>query len=323
MALDGIVEEYLQMRRQQGAAGAETPDPAALRMEETALRARHGTGPEMAAVENFDVDVSGGSIRVRLLWPNLVPEAVVVYFHGGGWVVGDIDDYDALARTFAQDTGCVVAMVNYRKAPEHRYPTAVNDALEGAIWVEARVAGSLGRRIPLIVAGDSAGGNLAAVLAQQSTDNSAPRIDLQVLIYPVLDSTMDSPSYLDPANALLLTRDYMAWFWDQYAPRLADRSTVAAAPARASSLEGLPPAIIVAAEHDVLRDEGEAYARRLKADGVKVAHRVFSGQMHGFFSLHNVLPASELARTWVAAEIIRYLRAVKPAQDQISRKVPS
>lgn len=323
MALDEAAEEYLRLRLRDSAPDPRHFDPVVLRLEETALRYRYGEGPGMVRVTDHRHVVSDGSFAVRLLWPTPDPDALIVYYHGGGWVVGHIDDYDALARTLARDTGCVVALVNYRKAPEHPYPTPVNDALEGAAWAEAEVSARLGRRLPLIVAGDSAGGNLAAVVAQESASNAAPVVDLQVLIYPVLDNSLDTSSYLDPANDLLLTRDYMEWFWDQYVPDPADRAKATASPARAKSLSGLAPAVIIAAEHDVLHDEGEAYARRLRIEGVEVTYRVFSGQMHGFFSLHHVIPASETARTWIAGEIIRYLRRDQPAQERTFGKVSS
>jgi acetyl esterase len=322
MVLDSVVAEYVRSRGRSGDSTRAAFDPFALRREESALRHRYGRGPDMAAVENHDVAVSNGSITVRLLWPSTEPDAVVVYYHGGGWVVGDIDDYDALARALARDTGCVVALVNYRKAPEHPHPTAVIDAVEGARWAEAEVRRLMGRRLPLIVAGDSAGGNLAAVLAQMSAVVAAPQVDLQVLIYPVLDCRTDTPSYRDPENNLLLTREYMEWFWEQYVPDVACRANVTASPGRANSLRGLPPAVIVAAEHDVLRAEGESYALRLQADGVDVSYKAFTGQIHGFFSLHKVLPASDVARAWVAGEITRYLHGAQPAHGQISRKVP-
>lgn len=307
MALDAIVAEYLGRRRAEGIANVADLDPGAMRREEELLRHRYGVGPEMAAVEDHAIAVTGGSINVRLLFPSAESQATIVFYHGGGWVIGSIDDYDALGRALARDTGCAVALIDYRKAPEHPHPTAVNDAVEAAIWVEATMTRRNGRA-PLVVAGDSAGGNLAAVVAQLASKNEAPEVALQVLIYPVLDSDLDTPSYLDSANSLMLTRELMGWFWDQYVPSPLERSAVTASPARAASLRGVAPAIVIAAEHDVLRDEGQAYVERLRADGVDVLYRVFSGQMHGFFSLHGVLPASAESRVWLADQIVVALR---------------
>ncbi len=159
-----------------------------------------------------------------------------------------------------------------------------------------------------MVAGDSAGGNLAAVVAQRARDENGPAIALQVLVYPATDSDLDNGSYRDPDNQLLLTRDAMVWFWDHYAPDPASRANPDASPLRAADLSGLPPALVLTAEYDVLRDEGEAYAERLRQAGVPVEFRRFEGQMHVFFTLVNVLPASAEALDLVAAAVGRSLK---------------
>src|SRR5215210_6738080 len=214
-----------------------------------------GRGPGMARVE----DVELGSMRLRLFVPNERARGVIVYYHGGGWVLGALDQFDTLARRLAAGTGCAVVLVDYRLAPEHRYPTAVEDAWTALQWTAAGIEEIAGRPVPLIVAGDSAGGCLAAVVAQRSRE-AGPEIALQVLVYPVTDCDLDRDSYLAPENQLIIGRDAMTWFWDHYAPDPGARSRPDASPLRAGSLAGLPPAVVLTAQYDVLRDEGEAYA---------------------------------------------------------------
>ena len=270
------------------------------------MAALYGRGPQMARVE----DVELGATRLRVLVPGERARGVIVYYHGGGWVLGSLDQFDALGRRLAEKTGCAVALVDYRLAPEHRFPTAVEDAWTALEWTAANLEQIAGGAVPLIVAGDSAGGCLAAVMAQRAR-TAGPEIALQVLVYPVTDCDLDTDSYLDPANQLLVGRDTMAWFWDHYAPDHAVRSSPDASPLRAQSLAGLPPAVVLTAEHDVLRDEGEAYAERLAQDGVRVEHQRFDGQMHGFFMLGDLLPASAAGLDFVAEAIDRELAPVE------------
>jgi cation diffusion facilitator CzcD-associated flavoprotein CzcO/acetyl esterase/lipase len=268
------------------------------------MAALYGRGPRMARAEDVELD----SMRLRLLVPDERARGVIVYYHGGGWVLGSLDQFDALGRRLAAATGCAVVLVDYRLAPEHRYPAALEDAWTALRWTAANVEAIAGSSVPLIVAGDSAGGCLATVVAQRSLQ-SGPEIALQVLVYPVTDCDLDRDSYHDPENQLIVGRDTMAWFWDHYAPDPAVRSRPEASPLRAPRLAGLPPAVVLTAEHDVLRDEGEAYAERLAAEGVRVEHRRFDGQMHGFFMLGDVLPASAAGLDFVAAAVDRELSA--------------
>lgn len=253
-----------------------------------------GPAPRMARVEEHTVSVAGGAVPVRVLVPLEPPRGVIVYYHGGGWVIGAIDEFDTMARKLAERTSSAVVLVDYRLAPEHRYPVAVDDSYAALEWVGAHmkeIAGSTD--VPLVVAGDSAGGNLAAVMALRARDRKGPAIDLQVLIYPVTDADFERPSYVDPENQLLLTRDAMIWFWDHYAPEAKRRTEPDASPIRAKDLSGLPPAVVLTAEHDPLRDEGEAYAARLAEAGVAVDLKRYAGQTHAFFTLL-MLPGSEL-----------------------------
>ncbi len=266
------------------------------------------------------VPVTGGSIPVRIFSPPGSPSAVIVYYHGGGWVLGRLDGSEPVARALADRCGCTVICVGYRLAPEYRYPTAVEDAWSALRWADDHLADVAGGRLPLIVAGEGAGGNLAAVVARRAAsggpapaidsdrpaiNGGRPAVDLQILICPITDSDFDSLSYTEPANQLLLDRDMMIWFWNHYAPDAASRSHPDASPLQTVFLSGLPPAVILTAEHDVLRDDGELYATRLVQAGVQVDHRRFSGQPHGFFSQIGTLPASQDALDYVAAAITR------------------
>jgi len=269
-----------------------------------AVSAMSGAGPEMARVEDHRVRGDAAEVPVRLLVPPGPVRALIVYLHGGGWVVGGVEQSDTLARELAARAACAVLVVDYRLAPEHPFPGAVDDAWAATRWAHDHLERLLGARRPLVVAGDSAGGNLAAVVARRARDEDLA-LALQVLVYPVIAPDFDTPTYLDPENQLFLTSDGMRWFWDQYAPGSEQRVTPAASPLAARDLSGLAPAVVLVAEHDVLRHEGEQYAAALRAAGVPVVERLFEGQMHLFFSLVNVLPASVEALDLVAAEIAR------------------
>ena len=268
-----------------------TPEEA--REFAAAAAALAGPAPAMRSAHDHRVAVAGGEITVRVLVPPQGARGVILYLHGGGWVIGTLDGYETMARKLAERTSCAVALVDYRLAPEHRYPTAVDDCYAAFEWTAARLGDITGRAdVPLIVAGDSAGGNLSAVVAFRARDRHGPDIALQVLVYPVTDADFARPSYTDPDNQLLLTSDSMVWFWDHYLPDIARRQEPDASPLHAADLAGLPPAVVLTAEHDVLRDEGEAYAERLRAAGVPVELRRHAGQMHGFFTFL-LLPGSE------------------------------
>ncbi len=267
------------------------------------LRGDAPPGPDMAEVREHRVSASGGFVPVRVFVPDGQPRSVIVYYHGGGWVIGSVEDYDATTRLLAQRTGSVVVSVDYRLAPEYRFPVAVDDSWAALLWANERIEELAGARVPLIVAGDSAGGNLAAIMAQRAKSAGGPEIALQVLVYPVTDCDLDTTSYLDPANQLLLSRESMVWFWDHYAPDPEARVHPDASPLRQVDLKNLPPAVVLTAEHDPLRDEGELYATRLVQAGVPVRHQRFDGQMHGFFTMNHVLPGADAAMDYVTAAI--------------------
>ena len=246
-----------------------------------------------------------------------------MYYHGGGWVIGGLDDFDKLGRLLAQRTGCTVLLVDYRLAPEYRFPVAVDDAWAALRWADEHRAeltgtGVTGTGVPLIVAGDSAGGNLSAVMTQRARAAGGPDIALQVLVYPVTDCDMETTTYRDPGNQLMLTSDSMTWFWDHYAPDPAARLHPDASPLRAASLADLPPAVVLTAEHDVLRDEGELYATRLLKAGVPVRHQRFAGQMHGFFTMVDLLPGAGEALGYVTAAINEHLAGADASEPVAS-----
>jgi len=271
------------------------------------MRPQYGEVPRMANVEDHRVPVTGGSIRVRVLDPSGNPQGVIVYYHGGGWVVGSIDSSDQLGRRLAEQTNCVVVLVDYRLAPEYRFPTAVQDAYAALRWTDGRLDQLAGRRVPTIVAGDSAGGNLAAVMALKARDTGELPIHLQILIYPVTDCDFDTDSYRDPENALMLTRESMIWFWDHYAPEPAGRAHPDASPLRAPDLSNLAPAVVLTAEHDVLMAEGDSYAQRLVQSDVPVRYHCFDGQMHGFLTMLDVLPGSDAGLRYIAGAVHEHL----------------
>ncbi len=254
-----------------------------------------GTGPD---VRTEDVALPDG-LRLRCYTPRQVRTGVVlVWFHGGGWVSGDLGYSDVFCRVLADGVGCEVRSVDYRLAPESRFPAAVEDALRAVSY-------STGEG-PVLVAGDSAGGNLAAVCAQQLASD---RIVGQLLVYPVLDCDLTRPSYRRNDGLVLGPRE-MAWFWDQYAPRLADRSSPKLAPLLAATVHGTAPAVIAVAGHDPLYDEGVAYARRLREAEVAVTLLDFPGLVHGFLRLTGSVPAAATAANHVVTATASLLSGV-------------
>ena len=272
------------------------------------LKALYGPGPEMARVLEEEIPTSDGArLKCRILLPNEAPRALIVYLHGGGWVIGAIDEFDTLGRNLAERSGAAVALVDYRLAPEHPFPTPARDSYAAVQWLEENMPRLIGAQKPLIVMGDSAGGNLSTVVAQRAAREGGPKIDLQVLVYPVTDCDLDTPSYVHPMNQLLLSKMGMIWFWDKYVPNPADRVNPEASPLRAEDVSGMAPAVILTAEHDPLRDEGEAYVEKLRGAGVPVTFKRFDRQMHAFFQLINVLPGADDGLNWVVKQIDQHL----------------
>jgi acetyl esterase len=310
MALDEATTALLTQLAESGTKPLHEMTPQEARGLTAMLGGMYGPGPEMHRAEDAAVPrPDGTSIPLRVLVPVERPRGVVVYYHGGGWVIGALPEFETLGRKLADRTGCAVVLVDYRMAPEDPYPAAADDAFTALQWTAANLTDLAGAEVPLLVAGDSAGGNLAAIVAQKARAAGGPEIAMQVLAYPVTDCDLDNASYSDPANQLMLSRESMVWFWDLYAPEHAMRQNPDACPSKTDDLSGLPPAVVLLAEHDVLRQEGQEYADALEAAGVPVQCRVFEGQMHGFFTMVNVLPGSDAGIAYVAEAIDRQLTA--------------
>jgi acetyl esterase len=305
MTLDTESAELLAQLAETGLKPFHLLTPPEARALMTGLRPE-AEGPAMHRIENLRV----AGVRLRVLTPSASVRGCILYLHGGGWVVGGIEDFDHFARQLAQRTQCTVVLVEYRLAPEFPFPAALDDVEHAAQWlVERRGQLAGGTDGPLIVAGDSAGGNLAAVFAQRAAQRGLSCWALQVLIYPVTQADLDGPAYLDPQRQLLLTREDMRWFWNHYLADVSQRQQPGASPLAAMDLRGVPPAVVLTAQLDVLRDEGQAYAERLMKAGVTVVERCFSGQMHGFVTLP-FLRASSDALDWLGRQIEPWLQPV-------------
>lgn len=241
-------------------------------------------------------------IPIRLLVPEKQICGVIVYCHGGGWTLGSLDLFEPLCSHLAVATRCIVAMVGYRKAPEFPYPAALDD-VSNALDYMTSTEKILPKDTPLIIGGDSAGGNLAAAITLRERTSGRHRIAAQFLLYPVLDADFERPSYLDEENQAMLPSKQMAEFWNYYAPDVNLRRIPEISPLCAGDFRELPPAVIITAEHDVLRDEGDEYATRLRQAGVPVFHKTFAGQVHGFAMLVGLLPGSRKAIDYTAVSL--------------------
>ena len=267
--------------------------------------------PELKSVAPLAIPAAHGSIPARIYTPNKLRQTdglapCLVFFHGGGWVIGDLDTHDVVCRKLADEGQLIVISIDYRRAPEHKFPAAVDDAIAATAWIatHAKEFGIDASR--LVVGGDSAGGNLATVVAIAARDGNGPAISGQVLIYPATDFTMAQPSHSEPETSILLTHSVVRWFRDHYLNGTADVHDWRASPALAGTLVGLPPAYVLTAGADPLRDEGDDYARRLEQAGVAVTYRTFPGQFHGFFTMGKLLQQANVA----ASEIGTWLRAL-------------
>ena len=260
-----------------------------------------GQGPDLAAVEN---SMARGKVPIRIYRPHGDgPFPAIVYFHGGGWVLGDLDTHDALCRRLASEAESIVVSVDYRRSPETVYPGARDDCYTATEFV-FRHATELQIDVSrILVAGDSAGANLAASVSQLARDSRDFTISQQVLIYPVLDHRCCTESYEEFAEGFGLTRTAMRWFWDQYAAAETKREDGLVSPLLADDLRGLPPTHIVTAEYDVLRDEGEQYADRLRQAGVPTTHQRYDGMIHGFIHFSGLFDTGSQAIREIAQVI--------------------
>jgi acetyl esterase len=239
--------------------------------------------PEEIATEDRTIPGPAGDIPVRVYTPaGDGPKPVIVYFHGGGWVIGDLDVCDNPVRRIANRTGAVIVSVDYRLAPEHVYPAAFDDSFAATAWVAEHAAELGGDPERIATCGDSAGATLAAAVAIAARDRQGPRLAAQLLLYPVTDFNFTTGSYEQNGEGYLLTKGSMQWFWAHYLGAQDLGKDAFACPARADNLVGLPPAFVATAEFDPLRDEGEAYAANLRTAGVDVTAKRYDGMVHGF-----------------------------------------
>ncbi|MEH2484996.1 alpha/beta hydrolase [Bradyrhizobium sp. AZCC 2230] len=262
--------------------------------------------PELARVGSLSIPAQHGTIPARIYVPKeprlkdgLAP--ALVFFHGGGWVIGDLDSHDVVCRQLADAGALIVIAVDYRLAPEHKFPAAIDDAIAATKWIaaHARELGIDASR--LSIGGDSAGGNLTAVVALAARDGNGPKLTGQVLIYPAVDFAMTHGSHSEPETSVLLTHSVIRWFRDHYLNGAGDIHDWRASPARAESLAGLPPAYVLTAGADPLRDEGDEYAARLKQAGVPVTYKHFPGQFHGFLTMGKLLQQANVAVSEIGA----------------------
>ena len=277
---------------------------ATLRAEVAAGTLAPGDAEPVAKVEDRTIPGPAGEVPVRVYTPEGEgPFPALVYFHGGGFVICNLDTHDGTCRALANAARCVVVSVDYRLAPEHPYPAAADDCYAVTEWV-AKNGADLGIDPSRIaVGGDSAGGNLSAVVALIARDRGAPALRFQLLIYPVTDCAFGTDSYRDNAEGYFLTQDMMRWFWDQYLPDASQAADPYASPLRADDLQGLPPALCITAEYDPLRDEGEAYAARLRDAGVASTASRYDGMFHGFFGMSAMIDRAQDAVDEAAAAL--------------------
>ena len=277
-----------------------------------------GQPAAVAEVRNQTIPGPGGPLPIRIYIPQITSAKLplIVYFHGGGWVLGDLDSHDNLTRALAVKTPAIVVAVDYRLAPEHVYPAALEDAYAAVRWVAENAASFNGDASRLAVAGDSAGGNLAAAVSLLARDRQGPPISAQVLLYPAVDlRNLDRPSAVDFADGYFLTRPRMAWFIEQYVPSVAQRREPLASPLLASSHANLPPALTITAGFDPLRDEGEAYAKALANVGVTSELQRVEGVLHGFISMDRWFPEAAEATDRVASFLREQFNQTEPVPN--------
>lgn len=311
MPLDPVVRGILDFMATRDVPALETLSP----QEARRLPFTQSGPPEPCArVENHVIPGPNGDVPLRVYTPaGERPFPVLVYFHGGGWVIGNLESHDSICRALTNAANCVTVAVEYGLAPEHKFPEPVDEAYAAIAYVAAHGAefGADGRR--LAVAGDSAGGNLAAVVSLMARERGGPAITAQALIYPVTNFDFTTDSYRDNGAGYLLPETTMRWFWNHYLRGASDGSHEYASPLRAKDCTGLPQALVITAQYDVLRDEGEAYARRLKDAGVNTLLHCYDGMPHNFFAMSGILPQGRAAIDEVAAFLRRTLQPIAPS----------
>ncbi len=300
MALDPQAKLVLEKMKAADAPPTHTLTPEEAR-QALSIGSLAGEPEEVGKVEDRIISGATGEIPVRIYTPQGEgPFPVLVYYHGGGWVIGDLDTVDIPCRMLANRAGCIVVSVDYRLAPEHKFPVAAEDTYAATKWVVENAKAIQGDPARVAVCGDSAGGNLAAVVALMARDRNGPSLLYQVLIYPVTHHSFETNSYRENAEGYFLTKETMVWFWNHYLQNEQAGQHAYASPLVAEDLRNLPPALVITAEYDPLRDEGEAYATRLKKAGVQVKAMRYDGMIHGFFWMPHALEQGRKAIEQVA-----------------------
>jgi acetyl esterase/lipase len=307
MPLQPDIKEFLDTFAAMELPPIDSMDPASAREFVTAMGAERPPGPDVAEIVDGTFPGAAGDLEYRLYRPNTDgPLPIVVYYHGGGWVLGDTLSDDPFCRDLAVRAGALLVSCNYRHAPEHRFPAASDDALAAVRWVADNAAALGGDPGRIAVCGYSAGGNLAAVTSQRVRDEGGPSLAGQVMYVPVTDWNPDSPSLHENAEGYFLTAALMTWFWDHYTDE-GDRLDPRVAPLRATDLSGLPPAFIMTCEFDPLRDEGEAYGQALSAAGVDTTVHRMDGHIHTSVAAVDVLPSGVEGRVALAEALRGFL----------------
>jgi acetyl esterase len=259
-----------------------------------------GTPVEIARVEDRTLDTDAGAVRMRVFTPEADgPRPIMMYFHGGGYVKGGLDETDAFCRRLARTTGNVVVSVDYRLAPEHPYPAALDDAYQGSLWAYENAEALGATKDSFSVCGESAGGNLAAVICLLARSDEEIEISRQILLQPVVDFTLSFPSIGMPASECLVPREDLAWYYEEYYQ--GDTGDFRVSPVFADDVSGLPPALIITAEHDTLRDEGQAYADKLESSGMPTKYSCYSSMIHGFLQMAGLVDEAQAAIDEIAA----------------------
>lgn len=305
MPLHPEVEAMRARRAREGAAPLYTLSLAEARAADLAdIRAAVGSGEPVAEVTEHSAPGPGGPLRIRVYRPDLGQgRPALVYYFGGGWTLGNLDTCDAICRALANAAGCVIASVQYRLAPEHPFPAAVEDSYAGLDWMArnaARFGADAGR---LAVGGDSAGGNLAAAVTLLARERGGPKLRHQLLVYPNTDYGWDPAALRAFEDPLLFNRWSVAWYWKHYLADERDGLDPLASPLRAPSLAALPDATVITAEYDPLRDQGERYAQRLREDGAEIELRRYEGMAHGFFGMFSAFALGREAMAYAAGRI--------------------
>ncbi|MDQ1598368.1 MAG: hypothetical protein QOI70_1792 [Microbacteriaceae bacterium] len=311
MALDPAAEGLLQQMAEAGMPPLNEMSPEDARTAAEGFIALGGPGDDVAEVTNRNIPGPHGEIPIRIYRPNVAADSsdradslpCLVYFHGGGWVIGTVESTDAVCKAVANRAGCVVVSVEYRLSPEFKFPIPLNDCYAATQWVAANGKDIGVDSTRLAVGGDSAGGNLATAVALRARDEGGPALRMQLLVYPVTDHNFSTESYGVNGDGYLLTKDMMEWFWSHYLSKKSDGKNHLASPLRAKNLAGLPPALVITAEFDPLRDEGEAYATALTAAGVSVTHTRYPGQIHAFWQMLAIFEAASTAADQAADEL--------------------